>query len=323
MVGVPGAEFIALDVETANQSRGSICAVGFAIVRSGQVVDNHALLCRPPRGLEHFAPVNIGIHGITPRMVAGAPSFAECLQVFLLLARDLPVVCHNAAFDINAVRQACAAEQRPWPTLDYGCTLTWARQALPDLPNHKLPTVASACGAQMGRHHEAAADALAAARIMLALMASYGTGSLREHAEVTGTPLGRLAAGDRQPAPAPRTRSYGRPAWPGTTSAPPTPDPAAPRNHPLFGHTVVLTGDIGDLSREEVWAQLAAVGASPKANVTRKTTVLAVGPCASQLRPAGKTQKQVRAEQLAAQGQPLTIVTGEQLLALLAGRGRL
>lgn len=325
-----GPSFVALDVETANQMRGSICAVGFAIVKDGAVVDNHAMLCQPPEGLRHFAPINIGIHGITPKMVADAPSFADCLDVLLMVTRDQPLICHNAAFDINAVREACGAEQRTSPAMTYGCTVKWARADLPHLPNHKLPTVAAHCGATLERHHEAAADALAAAQIMLALMRARGSGSLTEYARDTGIALGHSPATDlAAPASAwPHTRpqvsqpqptaARGRSGWPTATAPPPQPAHNADRSHPLYGHTVVVSGDVGDLSRDEVWQELAAVGARPENNVTKRTTMLVVGPVAGVFRHSGKTQKQQRAEQLITQGQQLVIVTASQLLDLLA-----
>jgi DNA polymerase-3 subunit epsilon len=55
-----GLDFVAFDVETANSRRGSICAIGAAVVRGGAVVSTHSWLTRPPAGLDHFDGFNIG-----------------------------------------------------------------------------------------------------------------------------------------------------------------------------------------------------------------------------------------------------------------------
>ncbi len=95
-----GLSFVAIDVETANADRGSICAIGATLVRDGAVVSTHSWLTRPPRGLDHFSGFNVSLHGITPDLVAGQPAFPERLDQLLALSDGLPLVAHNAAFDV-------------------------------------------------------------------------------------------------------------------------------------------------------------------------------------------------------------------------------
>ena len=65
--------FVAIDVETANSQRGSICSFGLAVVEDGKAVRTESLLTRPPGELDLFDTFNIGLHGITPAMVKDAP----------------------------------------------------------------------------------------------------------------------------------------------------------------------------------------------------------------------------------------------------------
>lgn len=58
--------FTAFDVETANSSRGSICAIGYAVVREGALIEQGQWLCRPPDEVGHFDAFNVRLHGITP-----------------------------------------------------------------------------------------------------------------------------------------------------------------------------------------------------------------------------------------------------------------
>ncbi|HMS25247.1 MAG TPA: exonuclease, partial [Acidimicrobiia bacterium] len=55
--------FTAIDFETANEFRGSACAVGLAKVVNGTVVDEKSLLFKPPEGHQRFDPFNTLIHG--------------------------------------------------------------------------------------------------------------------------------------------------------------------------------------------------------------------------------------------------------------------
>ncbi|MEU1982511.1 exonuclease domain-containing protein [Nocardia sp. NPDC019395] len=184
--------FAAFDVETANPKYGSICSIGVAIVRNGARVGTRTWLCRPPAPVDNFNPVNIRIHGITAEMVARQPSFAEQLRAAVTAIDGLPVVAHNAAFDMAALVQACGHSRVPVPSWQYGCTRRWAKQHLPHLHRHGLKEVAAALGTRIDRHHEAGADAAAAADIAITIATRVGAHDLVALAKATGTRLGSL-----------------------------------------------------------------------------------------------------------------------------------
>src|SRR5687767_15705610 len=103
-------DFVALDVETANARRGSICALGLVVVENGLITQRHSWLCRPPESIGHFDGFNMSLHGITPEMVAGEPLFRERLDHAGAIIGDRPVIMHNAGCGTWAIRQACDAE---------------------------------------------------------------------------------------------------------------------------------------------------------------------------------------------------------------------
>ena len=43
-------DFAAIDFETANNERSSVCSVGIVIVRNGEIVDTFYSLIQPERG---------------------------------------------------------------------------------------------------------------------------------------------------------------------------------------------------------------------------------------------------------------------------------
>ena len=156
------ADFVALDFETANERRDSACSIGISVVRGNEVTTAEFLI-RPPE--MRFARGNIQVHGITPMMVANAPTFAVLYpRIAPLLARG-PLWAHYAPFD-QSVLNALATTYGLSLPMGLNCTCKLAKRLLPRLPAHKLNIVCDHLGIAV-KHHNAASDAEACARIVL------------------------------------------------------------------------------------------------------------------------------------------------------------
>ena len=165
-------DFTAVDVETANRyNRGSICQMGLAVVRGGNIVQVLTQLIDPQDRFDEDFTAQI--HGIDARKVAGMPTFQ---QLYPQVAGRLSgvVVAHNAGFDRSAIEAACRAGGLPPPQGVWLDSLAVARQAWPQLSSHSLPSVARHLSIQF-RHHDAAEDARAAAEIVLRACAQQRT----------------------------------------------------------------------------------------------------------------------------------------------------
>ncbi|MDO5098859.1 MAG: exonuclease domain-containing protein [Corynebacterium sp.] len=330
---VPGLNFVGIDVETANADWGSICQIGIVEVIDGAIGKTQCWLCQPPTSLSEFDPANIAIHGIQPEDVADAPPFAEVLAEVVAAVGQSPLVAHNAQFDFTAFSRACAAAQVPTPKWDFACSLAASRAAKLGVVSHRLPVVANFLDVPLRKHHDAAADAEACAGILvnLALRAGY-SGSLNEVFSSFGFSMGNL--NDKRVYPVlnnppstrlaqtgttdvaeekPQRRSAPQPRW--AKAATPEVIPAAnleaDPNHPLFGHNVTLTGDFEPFDKGLLWEKMAAVGATIGKNVTKKTTMLVMGPWDS------VTSKQKRAEELIDKGQDIVMWQSAQLFDAL------
>jgi DNA polymerase-3 subunit epsilon len=174
---VHGLNFTAIDFETANSKRGSVCAVGLAKVQDGVVVGSASWLIKPPRSVGEFAPRNIEVHGIRPGDVRTAPRWPESLQRIQAFAGADPFVAHNASFDRSVLRGACAESGLPVPETAFHCSVQLARRLL-GLESNRLPDVAKALGLGAFRHHDAGSDAETCAAAVVAIARSHALHSL-------------------------------------------------------------------------------------------------------------------------------------------------
>lgn len=188
-------DFTAIDFETANSSSASACAVGLARVREGRVVATAGWLIQPPLGHDRFFELNIGIHGIRPDDVATAPTWVEQLDALTAFVGDDVLVAHNAGFDMRVLRSACEATDAPCPPYRYICSLQASRKTY-DLDSYRLPSVAAAAGFLDFAHHDATADALACAHIMIDTALRAGADDIVELAMLLGLRVPQIPTAD-------------------------------------------------------------------------------------------------------------------------------
>ena len=309
--------------------------MGLTKVRGGVIVDEGYWLMRPPEGHDHFDSRNISIHGITPDDVSSAPRFKDVFPEVHDFIGDDALVAHNAAFDIGVIRSAAEVSQMPSPAFDYACTVVLSRKNYA-LPSYSLPFVAEAAGVPLLNHHDAIEDARACAGIMVDIAAKHGSASVQEvfgsmkltmpHVDgyhpaqdeiskATRSALEKMA--EMRAGIAAGTARGGRSSW--STEGPnPVPNQQADIAHPLFGQTVVFTGDLG-LGRPEAKVRAAGYGAQCASNVTLKTTVLVVGSgfTASDLRSGRLTSKAQRVLELQRRGQGIEVLSEGEFMQMV------
>jgi len=159
-------DFAAIDFETANYERSSVCSVGVVIVRGGQVVDRIYRLIQPEPNW--YAYWNTQVHGLTDKDTRHAPVFSVVWTEIAPLIEGLPLVAHNSSFDEGCLRAVHRVYQMDYPEYVFHCTCRASRRMFGKaLPNHQLHTVAAHCGFDLARHHHALADAEACAAIAM------------------------------------------------------------------------------------------------------------------------------------------------------------
>lgn len=162
-------DFAAIDFETANGRRTSVCSVGVVVVRNGQVADSFYSLIRPRPNF--YSPFTTAIHGLNYHDTIEAPDFAEVWREIAPRIEGLPLVAHNSPFDEGCLRAVFELYGMPYPGYAFHCTCRASRREFgAQLPNHQLHTVSAACGFDLRRHHHALADAEACAQIALKIL---------------------------------------------------------------------------------------------------------------------------------------------------------
>ena len=94
--------FVAIDFETANQYRSSVCSVGVVIVRNNEVIDKFYSLIHPVPN--YYSYWNTQVHGLTIDSTQSAPKFPEVWAKISPLIGELPLVAHNSPFDESCLK---------------------------------------------------------------------------------------------------------------------------------------------------------------------------------------------------------------------------
>ncbi len=156
--------FFALDVETANNDRGSICQIGVACVGDDNSIQTWKTFVNPQVDIW----VHTSIHGICAEMVGDAPTFDRILPLLnRVLGRQM--VYQHSTFDSTAIRAACSNLNLSEPAWDWRDSVKVAREAWPELRGnggHGLAKLKEHLGLEFD-HHDAGEDARASAAIVL------------------------------------------------------------------------------------------------------------------------------------------------------------
>ena len=169
--------FIAIDFETANSNRSSICSVGIAIVKKGRIVKSEHFYVRPLP--DYYDRFNTRLHGIDESLTKNQKTFKQLWKVLKIYFKDQTIVAHNASFDLSVLRSVLSH-----------CTYRLSKQTF-SLPSHKLDVVSKHLRIKL-KHHNAESDAIAAARIAIKLCRKNKVNSLDELSDKLGFNIGRI-----------------------------------------------------------------------------------------------------------------------------------
>ena len=277
------SNFVAIDFETMTAELTSACAIGLVKVINGNIQQEFYSLINPiPDSREQN---NTHVHGITPEMVADAPTFEQLFPTLKSFITDLPIVCHNRGANIN-IMQRCMDHYglAGIDTANNYCTF--------EMTGQSLTACCKQYGIPMGEHHNALEDALACAKVFLAcqgdIVATTFKGGLNEV-------MAAAAA-----------KKFER-----ATLDPIADDQVQNQDTPFFHAKVVITGTFAAYpDRNELGKMLQSLGADINTSISKKTNVVVMGQGAG---PA----KVKKIEALRAEGYDIRIIYEEELKQIL------
>ncbi len=164
-------DYVVFDLETTGMKAGvnGITEIGAVKVIDGEIAGVFNTLVDP----EQFIPYYItNITHITNDMVAGKRTIREVLPEFLKFAEGLPLIAHNAPFDMsfiiaNASRLGIEVNN---PVLD---TLYLSRKYNKECEKHNLAYLTSFFNIELKNAHRAYFDALATERVYRIIRQKY------------------------------------------------------------------------------------------------------------------------------------------------------
>lgn len=157
-------KFTAIDFETAQGYRHTICQVGLVVVEDGIITKEINLLVKPPGNYYWFQFTDI--HGIDASHTQNSPTFDIIWEAICPFISGQIVVAHNGfGFDFNVLKKTLEHYEIPVPEYQKYCTYQIYREKLDSLcEKFKIPL----------NHHEALCDAKACAELFLIYLREKG-----------------------------------------------------------------------------------------------------------------------------------------------------
>ena len=116
-------------------------------------------------------PQSTAIHGITDRMVAGAPEFAAGWPPLAEMIEGAVVVGHSIGFDLAILKAECDRQGLAWKTPPALDTALIYSALYPKEKDIGLESLAARFGVEIEGRHTALGDALVTAEVWIALLA--------------------------------------------------------------------------------------------------------------------------------------------------------
>lgn len=174
--------FIAIDFETASSKRASACSVAVVIVRNNQIEDKFYSLINPET---EFNFRNTQIHGIKEQDIINAPNFPQIWNhIEKFFRRNKLVIAHNATFDNSVIKKSLERYGIAKPDYLSLDTLKTSKYFYKDVDNYKLNTISDKLNINLENHHNALADSIACAEILINQASTFDLDTIKEFVQL-------------------------------------------------------------------------------------------------------------------------------------------
>ena len=162
-------KYAAIDFETFNEMRSSICAIGVVLYDGDKEVDSFYSLVNPQtRRTTYFCRKT---HGLSYNDVKDYPIFPDVWEIVDKLIRGRKLIAHNAVFERCCINE-CNDEFDTPNDYEYIDTLKLCRQYL-GLKCNKLDVVCKHLNIRLDHYHNALEDARACGQLFFKINEKY------------------------------------------------------------------------------------------------------------------------------------------------------
>lgn len=155
--------FVAIDVETTGLSPIANELIEISAIKydGKNKIDTFTSLIKPRAKIPYYIT---NITGITNEMVKNSPYVEEIMPSLIKFIEENPIVAHNANFDYKFIQNYSNNAFSKNMVID---TVQIGRKLYPNLPNHKLGTIAKHIGITEDGFHRAEFDCECSAKIYI------------------------------------------------------------------------------------------------------------------------------------------------------------
>ena len=155
--------FVAIDVETTGLSPTANELIEVSAIKydGNKKIDTFSTLIKPKVRIPYHIT---NITGITNDMVESYPEVEEVMPMLVEFIGNHPIVAHNANFDYKFIQSYSNNSFSKNTLID---TVSIGRRLYPNLPNHKLGTIAKHIGVTGDGFHRAEFDCECCAKIYI------------------------------------------------------------------------------------------------------------------------------------------------------------
>jgi DNA polymerase-3 subunit epsilon len=277
-------EYCTIDLETTGlmPSFDEIIEFAGVRIREGQVIDQFSTLIKPNNYIDDFISQ---LTGITNEMLEGQPTFNQVAPQIINFIVNQIIMGHNVHFDVNFLYDNLDDFVGQPLRNDFVDLMRLARRVLPDLPNHKLITLAKHFSIKPSGQHRALDDCFTTFNCFE---------SLRLHIMQHNIDISKTTSG---------TKKILHKAKDITTCC-----TEFDESHPVYDKCFVFTGTLESMSRNEAMQKVVDLGGHCSDGVNKSANYLVLGTNDYIRTRNEKSTKHRKAEELLLKGQDIRII---------------
>ena len=292
---------LVIDFETATEQNNSACSIGLALINGSEIVKTESYLIQPPNN--EYRTSNINIHSITPKDTEYEPLFNEIWNGIRHYFQEAEyVTAYNAQFDMSVLKCCLELYGLDDTDFEYFDAIPFSSKVCGG-NNKKLNQRCETLEIELDNHHDALADTIATAKVIIKCMELKNVKSVQKYLSKY-TSISTKLFSELNP-----TRSFGKSKFAKSdlNMINGIENDEDAEHHEFFGKNIVFTGNFSE-HKEVLESMASKKGAIVKGAVSGKTDIVVIGEVDLKVSPSGITTKEKKARELNESGKNIVLI---------------